>query len=140
MVFSKWRNPKNRRQYGTFAGFSLSWEAAFWLEIELGSGLESDVKIDSFLYRFWSRFGVPCGVPGEPGKIQKRMLARLGSKKNEIFDFLKGVLGVTFGEVFLDIGPGSIFDRFLLDFGSIFERFFYIFLFVFCLLFEILMD
>ena len=112
MVISRWRNLKNRRQYGTFAGFSLSWEAAFWLEIELGSGLESDVKIDSVLYRFWSRFGVPCGVPGEPGKIQKRMLARLGSKKNEILIFLRGSWGSLFGRFFSISARG----RFLLDF------------------------
>ena len=87
MVFSEWRNLKNRRQYGTFEGFSRSRDAAFWLEIVFGSVLESDVKIVPFLYRFWSRFGVPCGVPGGPGKIQIRMLARPGSKKNEFWIF-----------------------------------------------------
>ena len=85
----------------------------------------------SILVSFWRPLWGPWGA----WKNSKADVGAPWIEKKRNFDFSKGVLGVTFWEVFLDIGPGSIFDRFLLDFGPILDRFLSVFFTYFCLFF-----
>ena len=66
----------------------------------------------SILIPFWPPLWGPWGA----WKNSKTDVGASWVEKKRILDFLKGVLEITFGKVFLDIGPGSIFDRFLTDF------------------------
>ena len=83
----------------------------------------------SILIPFWPPLWGPWGA----WKNSKTDVGASGVERKRILDFLKGVLEITFGKVFLDIGPGS----FLIDFWSIYDRFLTVFSCIFvCFLFD----